>query len=408
MKWYWHLLILILSTAAAFLAGLWLDRPLWQIVEPRPVSFDQCKVDRKEWTTLVGDQERKNWWIETRAGRDPTVIRRLKLELPPLTSSYPYFGASISVLKMSCDAVICHEYHLINDAKGNRVEMRYCVPDPTTGKLLRRFTIPNNPVGSIAGHGSKLAYLEAGLVRLFDVAANTDRTVKIGTPTCLTFSPDGKLLACVSRSTNTFYFIDWEKGELIEPIKSDAWVHSFCFITNDALLVTHDRRQQNSKSDTIVHSRWHWDGTELKQVSPGINLKSNQILPFVKYAPSGELHLSADELRDWPLQVKPLLQWLADKKVPVEKWLPKTGYRRWLVLNAHDQIEREYYVSSRNERRDLYDQLSVEMKPEPGYASSVITLWNEQPVWPNALAVGVVFYLMLYVMMSGWRQWRVR
>lgn len=372
-----------------------------------PGSFDQYDAVRKEWTTLVGDQERKNWWIDTRAGRDPTVIRRLKLELPPLTGEYPYFGASISVLKMSCDAVICHEYVKVGNSSSRvQIEFRYCLLDPSTGELLRRFTIPNNPIDSIAGHGSKLAFVENGTIKLFDVGTKIERSIKVANPINLTFSSDGKLLACVSRITNTLYFINWEKAVLIEPVGTPVKAESFCFVTNDTILLAHDRGLRDVLE---VHSRWHWDGSALKQVSPGIKLPNNQVFPFVKVTLGGELHVSTQTLKDWHLQLKPLLQWLADKKVAIESWYHKQVFRHWVVLDEHDQIKREYYEGgNRRKRRELFDQLSVEVASEPGYTSSTITLWNEHPVWPNALAAGMMLYLFLYVVMLVWQDWRGR
>ncbi len=250
MKWYWHLLFLILSAVAAWVAGDWLSQPLWQAVEPHPVSFDQCKVDRKEWTTLVGDEERKNWWIETRAGRDPTVIRRLKLELPPLTGEKPYFGESISLLKMMPgDAVLCHEYVQVGNANARvQIEFRYCILDPVTGKLLRRFTIPNNPIWSIAGHGSRLAFVENETIKLFDVGTRIERSIKIPDAIALTFSPDGSLLACVDRESSQFYFIDWDKGVLVKPFSVEKHVESFSFVSNDVLLLVFDKSQLDGRT----------------------------------------------------------------------------------------------------------------------------------------------------------------
>ncbi len=112
-------------------------------------------------------------------------------------------------------------------------------------------------------------------------------------------------------------------------------------------------------------------------------------------------------MKDWPLQFKSLFQWLADKKLPIERWVPKQYYRHWVVLDNQDQIQREYYETDRNRRRELYDHFAVEVEPDKQYATSTITFWNEHPVWPNALAVGVVLYLLLYVVMLGWRRGRI-
>ena len=142
----------------------------------------------------------------------------------------------------------------------------------------------------------------------------------------------------------------------------------------------------------------------LKQVSPGIKLQSQQFMPLVKTISNGGLHLSVNSVKDWPLQFKAVLQWLADKSFPIERWVPKQYHRHWVVLNDQDQITREYYERNQSKRRQLYDHFAVEVEPDKQFATSTITFWNEHPVWPNALAVGVVLYLLLYVMVLCWRR----
>ena len=111
MKLSWHLLFLALAIAAAILVGNMLNAPLWQIRDARFVNYDKFNEAHKEWSVIVGDQEKKNWWIETRRGRDSTVIRRLKLELPPLPENYLYYGMLASLfMNHSCsDAIVCSE-----------------------------------------------------------------------------------------------------------------------------------------------------------------------------------------------------------------------------------------------------------------------------------------------------------
>ncbi|MFT3882791.1 MAG: hypothetical protein QM703_24450 [Gemmatales bacterium] len=400
--------MLILAGVAAWFTGCWLNQPLWQIEEARPVSFDKVDAARKEWTTLTGDADRKNWWIETRAGRDPTVIRRLKLELPPLKGQNPYLSWRIFLKDaMPCDAIVCYQsVEDLSSTKREFIVFTFFIVSQRTGNVVRSFRIVNNPYTLIAGYGSKLAFVEGDYIKLFDVATNTERSISVRSEAaCLEFSPDGKLLGCVSKNSTVLNFIDWDKAVLIEPVTSKKPVTSFSFITNDTLLLAHDQPLLDADS---FHARWRWDGKELKQISPGIKLKSRQSLPVVKMTANGELHLSFYAVTDWPLRFKSLLQWLADKKIPIEKWVHRQIYDHWVVLDDQDRLQREYYEEDRYLRRVLYDQLSVEVEPDKQFTTSTITFRNEHPVWPNALAVGVVIYLLLYVMMLVRQSWSTR
>ena len=89
---------------------------------------------------------------------------------------------------------------------------------------------------------------------MFDIITKKERSITVANTQCLSFSPDGKLLACVDRANDTFYLIDWEKAVLMEPIQPEKKVSSFCFLTNNTLLLAHD-----SSGKEMLHSRWHWD-----------------------------------------------------------------------------------------------------------------------------------------------------
>lgn len=390
----WHFLFMLLSIIAALFSGYFLNAPIWQIEDSRFINFDKFSEARKEWSVIVGDQDRSYWWIETRSGRDATVIRRLKLDLPPLTKPHNYYGLRESLLRNdTSDAIICcFRQRNSTPALGSSVIQHTYILDSETGKILRKFSTVDYRVGKIASHGYKVAFFEGEKLILYDLKKKTERSIPLTDADSLAFSPDGSMLACKA-DYNVLTLIDWDQGAPICPLSNGKYIGSFCFIANDVLLIL-----EHSISDWGVHRRWRWNGSSLLPISPGVKLPSRTTLIDIKQSADGTLHLVMDYLLRWPTKFDSIFEWLTEKGIPVERWFPKSLHKLCVVLNNQDQILRQYYediAQDRGRRIKLYDQLGIDFESQE--QRTIIRFWSNYPVWPNATAAGLLVYLGLYV-----------
>lgn len=398
MKPRWHLLFLSIAVAVTILTAYLLDTSIWQIEDPRLVSFDRYDAKHNEWSVLVGSLDKSDWSIEKRSCRDAKVIQRVILELPSVHARNPYCSVNAALPRnCSSSAVICNEFVGFYSSKTGPVEyLRIFILDSASGKLIRTFNlsdgiVPNSPAGQITAHGEKVALIEKEKIILLDTGTRLERSLNSAFPKCLAFSPDGSQLAYVDRSLHKLFFIDWDQGVAIQPEMPECWVVSFCFVANDTLLVSYCNPESRGLPK---FARWRKNGVNMTQITPGIPLLIEQHVPYAKIV-AGALHVKVSEIHEWPVHYRSFFNWLAEKKIPIEDWFPKQSWQRWYVLNDQDQIVSGY--DKRNgQRNEIYDHLSVEF--ELRAQGTIIRLWNEHPVWPNALAAGLILYLFLYVL----------
>lgn len=386
MKPRWHLLFLLLSLATALLVAYLLSNPIYEINDVRHISFNQCNPERKEWSVIVGSQDMKNWWLETRAGRSPDVVRKLAIELPILETGMPYEGTNF---QYASDFIVCSKSNGLYHTETRVVveHLKYLL-HVGTGKLLRRLTYLQSADGMIALHGSKYAYVENSRLTLMDNNRNKSHVLNMPGADHLQFSPDGKLLAAIQQ--NELALINGESAKVLSLLRDQKKIVTFRFISNDTLLITF-----NSNDEYFEHSRWRWNGTNLLQISPGVRQEQCFINPKIKIFPIGEIHLCTNPEFRWPPPLHPFLNWLTEKGVTVERWLSRKNYDRWILIDESNQVQQVYF-ELHTSRRPLFDSLSAEVSQ--GATSATIRLWNEHPFWPNALAAGVLLYLFLYVL----------
>lgn len=389
MKLRWHLLSLLLASIVTGLFWFSPRGPVWQLEDHRTVRSAGVDTIRNEWHTLVCDSNKSNWRVETRSGIESQVIRSVPLALPACKGINQYMNR---VREASSEAPLvfvdlCSESQPSGDLK---VEMRVWLLDSQTGQLLRPEPFILSANGAVAQHRDRVAIGGADQLWLLEGKAGQGRTVQLKNAMNMKFSTDGRWLACTD-AASLLCFIEWETGMVKRPVGFTNQVHSLAFISNDTVVLSMSMLAGQEVS------RWRWDGETLHPVSPGIVLPSNMWPLFSKHDPNGRLHISVQTNEDWPLQMKPLLSWLEAHQVPIAQWFPRENGFHWHVLDDKDRSVREYHEPRQNKYIQLNHPYALEIRPGVRSAGTIVVVWNTSPVWPNALALGMVVYILLYV-----------
>ncbi len=390
MRLRWHLVTLLFAAIFTGVYWSWPRGPVWMIENQSLARFAGANADRGEWYTLVSDQDKTNWRIETRNGSDSSIIRTLRLAVPAIKGQTQFLRSKFDP---AVDApLVFVDYWSERQADGGlKTEERAWLLDNNTGQLLRQEPFIQFAMGSLAQYRNRLALAEKDQIRLIEGQEGRVRTIPYKYPTNLTFSPDGRWLV-FSDLEYQLRILNWETGKLVQPAGFSKKVYSLKFLSNDLLVVS-----SLALAGQEV-SRWKWDGERFHAVSPGIVLRSNLWPLFCKLDANGLLHVSTYYGEDWPLRWKPFFTWLQEHKFPIEKWYPLEIGSHWHVLDEQDRLIGEYFEPLTSSRSKINNQFAVEVRADEKASTTTITLWNVSPVWPNALALGMMVYLLIYVM----------
>ncbi|MFT3878412.1 MAG: hypothetical protein QM703_01990 [Gemmatales bacterium] len=389
MKLRWHLLSLLVASIAMGLFWSWPRGPVWQLQDERTVRSAGVDLVRNEWHTLVCDTNKSNWRLETRSGIDSQVIRSVPLAIPAVKGITQSTNRGKQV-SPEAPIVFVDHWNESQPGGGLKVEERIWLLDSQTGQLLSQEPFILRGMGSVTQHRDRVAIGGAEQVWLLEGKTAQARTVPIKNPGNLKFSLDGRWLACTDYES-LLCFIDWKTGKVVRPLGFTKQVYSLGFITHDTVVLS------MSVLAGQEISRWRWDGEMLHQLSPGIVLSSNMWPLLHKSHPNGLLHVCVNTNEDWPLHLKPLLVWLEEHHVPISRWFPREHGFHWHALDDKDRIVREYHEPIESKGIQLNQQYAVEIRRVDQSSATIVALWNTSPVWPNALALCMVIYLLLYV-----------
>jgi len=382
MKLRWHLLFILIGSVVAVLFALTPRQPLWQMSDARTVRYSGFDPVRHEWHALSSTSEKTDWQLETRAGLGSEVIRRVKLAVPSVKGEHFYIRTSLGRRDAPLVFIALYTQYI-----GNRltVEEPVWLLHPQTGELLRETPILAGNMVPIAMHGNRVAIADSEGIHLFEGLSGASRFLKLKSPYDLHFSTDGSLLVCSEKNTQKLYTIDWDRAEAhIQPVNKR--IYSIAFISPDVLLIF----------DTSTVNRWKWDGKQFNAISPGIAAFSG-IWPLQhKIHRSGRLQVLASGAIQWAPLFDTFFTWLTQHQVPVERWIPKEGWQHWRLVDEQDQVVQEFDEPRNTNGYKIYDDLVVEPQPQKD-GSTILQLWSHAPMWPNALAMGMITYLLLYV-----------
>lgn len=384
MKLRWHLLFILIAGSGAILFALAPRQPLWQIRDTRTVTFSGFDPVGQQWYVLATNSDKTEWHWETRKGAGSEVVRRLKLAVPSVKGRYHFVRSSPGTSDAPLVFIDTHDRY---SGTSLVVEVRAWLLHPQTGELLRDVPIFTGSSGSLAMHGNRLAIAGFEGIHLFEGLSGVSRLVRLKSPRDVHFSTDGSLLVCSENTAHQLYTLDWDRAEAqLQPVKKE--MYSIAFISPDVLLIY----------DADKVNRWKWDGRQFNPISPGIKADSSVWPLQYKIHRCGLLQVLASHGKMWPIQFDTFFTWLSKHQVPMERWFPKEENYRWRLIDEQDRVVQEFQEPRHTNGIKIYGDLVVELQPQKE-GGTLLQLGSHSPTWPNALAVGVVIYLMLYVVM---------
>lgn len=234
-------------------------------------------------------------------------------------------------------------------------------------------------------HGNRLAIADFDGIHLFEGMSGVSRLVKLKYPRDVHFSTDGSLLVCSDIVNQALYTIDWNRAEAqLQPVKKR--ISNIAFISPDVLLLFGASKV----------NRWKWNGKQFNPISLGIETVSTIWPRQYKIHRNGLLQVLASYGKMWPIQFDSFFNWLSGHQIPINRWIPKQECYRWRLVDEQDRVVEEFQEPIHNNSTPIYGDLAVVIQPKQE-GSTLLQLWSYAPTWPNALAVGVVIYLVLFV-----------
>jgi len=381
MKLRWHLVSLFLAIAVAGVMWLSTNGPLWQLDGYEFVRFAGYCEATQELRSLVAKDHGKSWYLETRDVHDGRFIREVMLEMPVGVEGFFHIANGNSVQPGLTPVV------LVQSIRRNTSSIDQCyLFDPKTGARLRKvpFALKSDITPMV--RGDRIAIVTTRDLWLIDERNVQGRSFNIVGIECLQISYDGKWVAYFGQ--DGVHIIEWETGKNHLVLESDKtnYFSLMSFQRDGRLLLA-------SYDSGFRMSRWRWDGKRLQQVTP----------EFVAYdqiggGPFGTLlikeegsrcHVASYAYVGWPSEIRTVCRWLEAQGLNVKKWLPYETRFAWHVLDD-DNHELSRYEQAAFGPIILSDRLSVK------YMGS-IELWVTSPRWPNLLALGMMVYLLIYV-----------
>lgn len=389
MKLRWHLLALLTSLVVVIVVWLASNGPLWLLNGFEDIRFaGYCEASKQLRSVVVRDQG-KTWHLETRDVRNGKLVKEVLLNQPVAQGNIYIIANGITVQPSKAPLVVVQTVR----PNGNRMEWCYLF-DPETGVLLRKAPFLLKGFVMPVVSGNRVAIVTERDLWLFDEKHAEGRSLNIVGIECLEVSHDGKWIAYSGQ--DGVYIIDWETGnnlQALESAKAEA-VFSMAFQRDGRLLLA-------NYSGGFRMSRWRWNGKTLQLDSPVFvaldRIGGGPIQPLRIIDEGSHCHVASYAYVGWAAEIRTACQWLESQGWNVQRWLPRETRLVWHVLD-NDNYELRRYEQAAFRAIALSNRLSVNYFGE-NLKTDRIEVWVTSPRWPNLLALGIVVYLLLYVMM---------
>jgi hypothetical protein len=381
-----RVLAFLCSGLAGVVYYLWATTPLWSTVPSD--SIHPVSMDRSRGQFLVLEKKPTGWYFDTIDTATGQRVKSVKLQLP----------ADTQRLYCHYDPVHCTNLQLA--AVGDLRDGAW-ITDVETGNPINAEPIATQILGGTAAlHQDKVIVSQHGSVIYFDKADPRQRSIKIEGDAQVQFLPDHQhFLICEQTHLK---LVEWQTGKVVAqaslPANRQRRVDRLVVYKSNEFLVGYYVDKPQLQLD-----RWRWNGQDQLRLEGTVALQSPGNVPQGQVGGSGfevnrqgQLLISVFAADTWPAVLRPLLAWLENKQWNVSKLIPKETLLTQFTLSDDLRVlSREEVVSGLTIPLDASTGLRFKRVSSTG--ERMLVAIRTQPQWPNALAVALVCYLLIYV-----------
>ncbi len=390
-------LILVISLLSGAIYWIWASQPLW--VSPAFLYASYIGFSEPDQTVVALVLEESGAYFEWRELLTGNVVKRVPLQLEgPPKAVHAYFNSQLG--KREHDLVVAY----VIDHKGKSYTLTFML---NTGKSVGPVDESTGDIFDVESRGRRCALFNPSTLFLVDGEQTGFRQLKIPKINNARVLADGKHVVCTL--PDVALMLDWNTGKTIHRVnlQPSTSTRYWIFVSNssDIFLFHYGVQSPNN----LYAQRWIWNGKELRPATMLVPIPQSEVGfgtslldSVVTEDRNGRIRLACYASETWPAIVRPALDWLSKQGFKVDKYYPRHTRLLSVVLERDCSIAGKY----EHEARDwefLLDQYQLRIRLTG--TQTVISLHNTNPVWPNAIAVAMLVYLLGYV--YRYRQVRV-
>jgi hypothetical protein len=394
-----HLLAMILSVLTSLCFWFWANQPIWTQGPYEVAQFYHVHPENKQVTSFV--KASGKWHLETRDFITGEFLRTVEVLLPKSLAPHMCFPNTAPHQVEHALVVIQGRY-----TSGNLPRTGYgmVVVDASTGKLLTRTPIEVDASAIPVCFGTRAVIPHMNEALFFEYGKEPLRVLSIRYGARITLLDDNEHL--LTTDGEFLQIIPWSTGWVKSRGAHQQKLMNFPRLTqlpDKHLLVSAYEYDGGIK---LRMEYWRWDGTTLEKLGKSIVLTPPEN-STIKYAATyqvvanidrqGNIHLPTFQFTSWPAPFRSLLTWCSTQGWNVCKYIPHARQTIVHVLNVKNEVIGRY------ERESNFDMLLSTgtairyQRAELRAGSYTIKAMRTLPQWPNAMALGIIVYLLWYV-----------
>lgn len=365
------------------------SQPLWQLTNLTRAKYHCHDVARQEMLVFV--TRGNEYFLETYQYRTGRLLKKMPLKVIGEEDRLFAYSNGRPEANDSALAVLAHYFN-------NTGRVRYSIVERGTGRAIQLKRENAETSVDPAAYGTQVAITANEGVLLYDAGKSEPRSLAIKNVTAFRILPPGRHLACLAGST--LHLVEWSTGKVLfsknTQLSSDSILTMNCTRDGDILICGGARKLP-------AVQRYRWTGKDLLAVGAVATLPN----PFTSEGGilglniaedyQGRVHVTKHITESLPKPWRDWIIWLKDKVgLSLDKYIDRQRIFAWHVLNQENRLV-GHYEGQCIDMQYLDQYVCFKAPFDLKTRLQSLQVVRIHPAWPNALAISIVVYLLLYV-----------